>query len=393
MKRFLSTASIFILLLFVPDAYAKATTYTVKKGDSIDKISHKLNIPASLLKDTNNLKSNRLRTGMRLVVPDTHKHQKSARKQKSAEDNSLGNVVSGGNKASSRVSEPAAKNVSPANTNVLHVVKKGETLKSIARKYSITVSELKEMNDLGGKRLRSGRQLIVKKEGPQTYIVKKRDTIWKIARKFNKKPTDLIRLNDLGDGSLKLGQEILLEELPAGKESEDNVADIKEIYSPQAVVVKPSTRLAEVMEMSHSEDLSELSMRERLILFAKKMLHLPYRFGGNGTIGLDCSAYVQKVYEIAGVSLPRSARQQFQLGESIDRQQLSTGDLVFFRTYASFPSHVGIYLGNNLFIHASSRSKKVTIDSLETPYYLRRFIGAKRVIASEGEIDIPDKES
>jgi peptidoglycan endopeptidase LytE len=56
------------------------------------------------------------------------------------------------------------------------------------------------------------------------------------------------------------------------------------------------------------------------------------------------------------------------------------GDLVFFKTYASFPSHVGIYLGNNLFIHASSRSRKVTIDSLETPYYFKRFIGAKRFI-------------
>jgi cell wall-associated NlpC family hydrolase len=135
--------------------------------------------------------------------------------------------------------------------------------------------------------------------------------------------------------------------------------------------------------MSHAEDLSDLSVRERLILFAKKMLHLPYRFGGNGTIGLDCSSYVQKVYEIAGITLPRSARQQYKVGESVEKEQLSTGDLVFFRTYASYPSHVGIYLGNNLFIHASSKSKKITIDSLETPYYLRRFIGAKKVIVSE----------
>ncbi|MBI5212938.1 MAG: C40 family peptidase, partial [Nitrospirae bacterium] len=58
-------------------------------------------------------------------------------------------------------------------------------------------------------------------------------------------------------------------------------------------------------------------------------------------------------------------------------------------TYASFPSHVGIYLGNNLFIHASSRSKKITIDSLENPYYFKRFIGAKRLIEEE-EIKISE---
>jgi peptidoglycan endopeptidase LytE len=86
-----------------------------------------------------------------------------------------------------------------------------------------------------------------------------------------------------------------------------------------------------------------------------------------------------------GINLPRSARQQFKEGELIDKAELSIGDLVFFRTYAPFPSHVGIYLGDNLFIHASSTKKKVTIDSLTTPYYFKRFIGAKRVIGEDNE--------
>ena len=75
-------------------------------------------------------------------------------------------------------------------------------------------------------------------------------------------------------------------------------------------------------------------------------------------MGIDCSAYVQKVYKLIGIELPRSARLQFKEGEIVDRDSLSIGDLVFFRTYASFPSHVGIYLGNDLFIHASSKGKK-----------------------------------
>jgi len=71
------------------------------------------------------------------------------------------------------------------------------------------------------------------------------------------------------------------------------------------------------------------------------------------------------------------------MGESVSKEELSMGDLVFFRTYASFPSHVGIYMGNNLFIHASSKNRKVSIDSLDAPYYFKRFIGAKRVFKDE----------
>ena len=123
------------------------------------------------------------------------------------------------------------------------------------------------------------------------------------------------------------------------------------------------------------------------------MLNIPYRFGGNTLVGIDCSAYVKKVYSLIGVNLPRSAREQFAEGKPVDGSELSMGDLVFFKTYASFPSHVGIYLGNNLFIHASSRSKKVTIDSLETPYYLKRFIGAKRFIDGKNEEENAGKES
>jgi len=96
------------------------------------------------------------------------------------------------------------------------------------------------------------------------------------------------------------------------------------------------------------------------------------------------------VYSFIGQNIPRSAREQFNIGESVDKDDLATGDLVFFRTYASFPSHVGIYLGNNLFIHASSLSKKITIDSLESPYYFRRFIGAKRIIPDDADISVSE---
>jgi cell wall-associated NlpC family hydrolase len=119
---------------------------------------------------------------------------------------------------------------------------------------------------------------------------------------------------------------------------------------------------------------------DRVIRIAKLMLDLPYRFGGTSLTGIDCSGYVQKVFGFLNLPLPRTAREQFAKGEKIEKDELATGDLVFFKTYARFPSHVGIYLGDNKFIHASSGDHKVKIDSLDTPYFLRRYIGARRLV-------------
>jgi cell wall-associated NlpC family hydrolase len=101
---------------------------------------------------------------------------------------------------------------------------------------------------------------------------------------------------------------------------------------------------------------------------------------------LDCSGFVQKTFAFLNLDLPRSAREQFREGAKVAKEDLSPGDLVFFRTYAKYPSHVGIYLGDNRFVHASSREKKVTVDSLDTPYYVKRYIGAKRLLFEENDI-------
>jgi cell wall-associated NlpC family hydrolase len=111
---------------------------------------------------------------------------------------------------------------------------------------------------------------------------------------------------------------------------------------------------------------------------ATGFLGAPYRFGGSSLKGIDCSSFVQKIYGIFDVSLPRNARQQSKVGVSIDREKLAQGDLVFFHTRRPL-GHVGIYIGNNEFVHASSKSKGVRIDSLDTPYYQKRFQRAVRI--------------
>lgn len=371
MKRFSAVLFLATLLFSAGRGYAD-TTYTVKKGDTLFGIARKHDVAVVDLKKANGLKSKNLNAGTKLTIPG----RAAAPAKKSA---------------AARNASSERKAVEPL--AAVYIVKKGDTLRSIARKHSLSVSELKAFNNLKkGSRLKVGQRLAVKRgdqrrdeKEPKVYTVKKGDTLKKVSKRYNISPETLKEINDLSSDKLKPGQKLLLAKKPSPPQEARKPAAVS--FTAPAPMTAAAVRLAEVKTYSQSTDLEKLSAKERLVLFAKKMLHLPYRFGGNGAFGLDCSAYVQKAYGLVGITIPRSAREQFSVGEAVEKEELSTGDLVFFRTYASFPSHVGIYIGNNLFIHASSLSKKITIDSLESPYYFARYIGAKRVIP-EPEIDV-----
>jgi cell wall-associated NlpC family hydrolase len=106
-------------------------------------------------------------------------------------------------------------------------------------------------------------------------------------------------------------------------------------------------------------------------------LGTPYRFGGDSERGLDCSAFTRRVYRGQGVELPRNSREQARVGTDV--ASVRTGDLVFFDTSINGGiSHVGVYLGNNTFAHASS-SKGVTKSSLREKYYVKRFVKGGRI--------------
>ena len=123
-----------------------------------------------------------------------------------------------------------------------------------------------------------------------------------------------------------------------------------------------------------------LTPREKILLQVIKFLDTPYKYGGSTSQGIDCSAFTLQVYQNSlSLDLPRSAREQYAAGEKIDKDDLQFGDLVFFNTRrSSNPGHVGIYLGENKFVHAS-RTLGVTVSSLDEAYYKKRYVGARRV--------------
>ncbi|HMK44679.1 MAG TPA: LysM peptidoglycan-binding domain-containing protein [Dissulfurispiraceae bacterium] len=378
MRNWIVAVSFMSLLCIAPFADADAkTVHTVQKGDTLQKISKRYHVTLPELKAANNLSSSKLAIGDKIVIPD--KGKTALRKEVPSQK-------------SSTVAQTSVNAESP----VVHVVKRRETLASVAKHYGMSEQELKTANGLKSSRLKPGKQLVVRNTGGaannrQLYTVKKGDNIWSIARRNNTTVDEIKSLNGLTSNALKPSQKLALSgkaqpRVARAVEQPDRQSEDTQAENLSLPPAQTSAKIAEVKELSKTEDVADMGVKDRLMLFAKKMLSIPYKFGANGVAGVDCSSYVQNVFRIAGIQLPRSAREQYTVGEAVDKNELSAGDLVFFRTYASFPSHVGIYMGNNMFIHASSKNKRVTIDNLNHPYYVSRYIGAKRLLPDGAEV-------
>jgi hypothetical protein len=118
-----------------------------------------------------------------------------------------------------------------------------------------------------------------------------------------------------------------------------------------------------------------------LLNFIEEWWATRYRYGGTDKKGIDCSSFTGKLQqEVYNNTMPRTAREQYQVCEKVEMENLQEGDLVFFNTRGGV-SHVGVYLGNNCFVHSSTNSG-VTISSLTEHYYSKRYIGGGRVVLS-----------
>lgn len=319
-----------------------------------------------------------------------------------------------------------------------HKVKKGETLYDIAKNNGVSVKDIKKTNKLSTSRIHPGDVIVIPgksalrkkdkhnslaKAGTQKsikspikfndvtdvnpdlnhHIVERGENLYRIALKFGISVKEIKKINKLKGNSIKVGQKILVpvveheEELPDMPEESVIETDVAAVSSGEEFQNEDENALNNVLAQNNVDAVTENGESQNwLYLIDKAMdyLGVPYRFGGSSLKGIDCSAFVQTVYKYFSIDLPRTAREQFKAGVKVSKkEQLRIGDLIFFRTYAKFPSHVGIYVGEGKMIHASSREKKVTITSINEPYYVKRYIGAVRLPENLPNMNAEDLKS
>jgi cell wall-associated NlpC family hydrolase len=150
---------------------------------------------------------------------------------------------------------------------------------------------------------------------------------------------------------------------------------------PTATRVPPPTDVVQEFPLDGSGDsvATPDARGNEVVELAEQYLGAPYRSGGTTANGVDCSGLTFAVYRSVGVKLPRSSDDQARVGAPVTRDELAPGDLIFFGS-SSNVSHVGIYAGDGEFIHASTRSRSVRFDRLDTKYFANRYLAARRVL-------------
>ena len=283
-----------------------------------------------------------------------------------------------------------------------HRVKKNETVHTLAKKYHVTVEELKAANNLVGDNIKPKLLLVIPPRtvaasgsgsgstGTSVYKVKKSETLSRVSQKTGVSVADLKRLNGIKGSRVKAGKVLVLRESAPVEEQRPKVAKKLQLQLRHGDLFSEKDYEQSLQELTETEPEHQIDLRKSTELkvdgikelkkSAYGFLGTRYRFGGSSRSGgIDCSAFVQKVFRELEVALPRTAREQFEVGSAVTPGDLQKGDLIFFSTYASYASHVGIYLGNNKMIHASSRDRRVVISPMNTSYYRSRFLGAKRI--------------
>jgi peptidoglycan endopeptidase LytE len=300
-----------------------ADPYKVKHGDNLAKISKKFGVSIEALKETNSLQSDALKIHQVLLIPKSKKTKV----------------------AKSKKSTPAV--------TASYIVKDGDSLYAIARKTGVSMGDLREMNHIRGSRLQLGQRLVLARSESRGEVAEA--------------PADNV-------------EQVALSALPEGEE--DELEDAGPVSAEDwANADREKEESAEILGKWESPDERQLFAR-----VAMGFLGAPYRFGGSSVRGLDCSAFVKKIYAFFNVSLPRTAREQASVGKRISRGDLEVGDLVFFNTRRRAFGHVGIYIGNNEFVHASAgRARAVKVDTLDKPYYDKRFVKAVRLKALDDD--------
>ncbi len=249
-----------------------------------------------------------------------------------------------------------------------HTVVPGDTLYQLSQRYGTTVEALQAANSLNGHLIYPGQTLIIPgsrqakpspnsmttskntRAGVNRYTVRPGDSLYVIAQRYGVREQAIMEANQL-------------------------TSDL--IYPGQILIIPgDSARVSSGRQVSRGETDGVRTVLARAV----SLLGRPYVYGGSGPGAFDCSGFTSYVFREAGINLPHNAAAQARLGIRVSREELSPGDLVFFSYYGSGDiDHVGIYVGQDQFIHSSSK-KGVVYSSLNESYYAANYRGATRIL-------------
>jgi len=297
----------------------------------------------------------------------------------------------------------ATVSIQAATKTIKYKIKSGDSLYAIAKSNKTTVSKVRQANGMKkGETLKIGKVLKVPTNKKTTkkksirlskYKIKKGDTLSSIARKHHTTIAKLTKSNGMKKSdTLKLGRTLKVPTKTykvAKKKKTSNKKLVASISSLDTVSLKSATRTKKpkksntfaLSDIFVSSKKANLDKCKKITKDAKKKLGKRYVWGASGTRNTyDCSSFTKYVYRKNGIAIPRTSIKQSKHGKYVKRKDLKKGDLIFFDTSKrrkGYVNHVGIYLGNNKFIHASSAKKRVVVSSL-SKFYGKRYKGARR---------------
>lgn len=307
------TGAAFSLALFVAPD-AQASTYTVKQGDTLTKIAKAHNTTISDLRQWNKLSQDHIFIAQKLVVVPA----KSA--------------VSTVSKSTNTAASVAEEKVKSPQNPVSHTVITGDNLTKIANKYSISVASIKQWNNLKSDAIKVGQKLAVSQQSNQDMAVE--------APSAKTVETE-IKFNQTADEAIEKQLK-------------------KEVAMPGKVSQQTERLYAQAIQASNA------------------VLGTPYKYGGTTIDGFDCSGFVNYIFNSVGIQMDRKSSLMYFEQDTTKVTQPVPGDLVFFKnTFIPTISHMGIYIGNNEFIHAGS--KGITISNVQEKYWAERFVAYKRI--------------
>lgn len=314
MKKKVITATLasVILMSGYSTIEASADEYTVQSGDSLWKISQAYDTTFSNLIDWNSLDST-------VIFP--------------------GQVL--------QINQPSHTN----QVGVTYTVKSGDVLWKIARDTGVTVSQIKNWNNLTSNMIYPGQALHVAQSSAPSSPTESSHVI----------STYTVQLGDTL-GNIAYDHDV-------------SVAQIKKINNLASNTIFPGQKLRMIADSDLSDSSQSSNLAQKIIADGKKYIGTPYVWGGTSPSGFDCSGFLYYVFQHNGVDIPRTVATIYDVGTPVQNPEV--GDIVFFETYQPGASHAGIYVGNGNFMHAGS-STGVTISNMShNSYWTPRYIGAK----------------